>query len=306
MGTPAGRLAGLDGKPGVSPDHLMLESRLLDWRESLLPTIRSSYPQPPVTDEQLAGAGSSGDPLATLIAPLPAPDLLSWAVSGFLDAVTPAKGVAGGLAEWLDAYRSSDPMPKNGLHADLEHWFMAAWTADSRQLEAVAAKAKLTTDQMEWAGRQLARPFFHRLGELLAAHQQAEPEAKMAPGCPCCGGPPRLGLYSRQEGRRFLWCDLCNIKWPFLRVTCAFCLNRNHEKLGYLTMEGLDGYRIDVCEVCKGYLRAADERGRPEDRRTDFLLEDVGTFHLCVVAEEQGWRQGRVSHSAEARTDPNA
>ncbi len=284
----------------------MLESRLLDWRESILPEIRASYPQPEPTSEQLVGSISGNHPLATVITPLPKQKLLSKAVGSFLDAVTPAKAISEGLAEWLGSYRSSDRNHEEGLHADVERWFTAACKGDLKDLEAVGTRAKLAADQMEWAGRQLARPFVHRLGEFLTAHQPAEPEAKMTAGCPCCGGAPRLGNYSREEGQRNLWCDLCDIQWLFLRITCAFCLNRDHEKLGYLTIEGLNGYRIDVCEVCKGYLRAADERGMSEDHQADFLLEDVGTFHLCMVAEDQGWRQGRVGRGAEARTDPVA
>jgi FdhE protein len=171
----------------------------------------------------------------------------------------------------------------------------AAWRSDRDTLADLSTRVGVEPDLLEWAGRQVARPFFHRLGELLAGQPIADVENASVAGCPCCGGAPRFGRYERHEGRRFLWCDLCNIQWSFRRLTCPFCLNKDHEKLGYLSIEGVENYRIDVCEVCRGYLRSLDERGLPGDARVDFVKEDVGTYHLCLAAEKEGWRPGEVT-----------
>ena len=101
-----------------------------------------------------------------------------------------------------------------------------------------------------------------------------------------------MARLAREEGQRLLWCDLCDVQWRFPRITCPFCGNSDHEKLGYLQSDELPNYRIDVCEVCHGYLRAKDERNLPEGDRVDFTIEDVGTLHLCMAAEKQGYRTG--------------
>ncbi len=279
---PQDRFDGLEQRPGVSPDVIALERRLYGWRRETADRIGATYPDPLPAPAQVDGARRGSEPLASLINPAPDGALLRDAADSFLDALDGlpvAQVLAEGLGDPPDAER-------------LSRWFTLAWTPDGAELKRLAEECSLEADVLRWSARQLARPFFHRLGELLVGGEGMASRPPDAAGCPSCGGAPRMARYERDEGRRHLWCDLCNLQWTFPRVTCPFCLNRNQERLGYLVIEGSEQYRIDVCEECHGYLRAIDERGRPEGSQVDFPIEDVGTLHLGLFAEQQGYQPG--------------
>ncbi|MBU1702281.1 MAG: formate dehydrogenase accessory protein FdhE [Candidatus Eisenbacteria bacterium] len=296
MGKRAGRLSCLMGKPGISSENLALESCLLEWREKVLPNIRLEFPDPELKPEQVIAALLADRPVAELVTQIPNVKVIQKAAAEFLKSITSINTFKNGFKPWFD--HLPDGAAEIAEDERITDWFAYSWQGDRAGHEKLALATGMDPDLLAWAGNQLTRPFFHRLGELLAAHQPAEGPPKLTVGCPCCGGPPRLGRYARNEGQRYLWCDLCNIQWAFRRVTCAFCLNTEHEKLGFLTVDGIEHYRIDVCKACSGYLRSIDERDLPEDHRTDYLLEDVGTLHLSMAAEKDGWQQGVILSGA--------
>jgi len=185
------------------------------------------------------------------------------------------------------------PVPRETL----ARWFHAAWRADRRALQELAEPYACDADLLAFFGRQLARPFFQRLGATLQLDPGAWRPEQLHAGCPLCGGAPRIGRYWPEEGGRTLWCDLCDIEWRFPRVTCPFCLNRDHETLGFLSIAEHENYRIDVCDSCQGYLRAIDDRSTGRTAALDYLVEDVGTVHLGLAAEREGYRPGRVAGS---------
>ena len=284
VGTPQERLTDLRDSAGVSPDLLDLESRLLAWRSSLIPKCRTDYPAQKIDAELIARAFGTGELLARSLDSSPTVELLTEAFVGFTPALADLP-LAGELSRWLGG--NTKP-----LGAKLDAWFTAAWQADAERLTALSQEAQIEADLLHWAGRQFAKPFFHVLGEAMDAARPADLDATHRPGCPCCGGAPRFARYESQEGQRRLWCDLCDLEWAFRRLTCAFCGTTDQKQLGYLVIEDVAQYRLDVCEVCKGYLRTLDQRQAPEGGPVDFLHEDVGTVHLCMVAEGKGYQQG--------------
>ncbi len=294
--TPLQRLEQLAGQPGVSPDLLALETALLTWRGSLEDDVRAQYPRTEPEPATLQAALSAPDCLAARIDPLPEPALLARAAATLAEVLRERISAGTDLHAWLAGPRGAGSHPGPSLESTLAAWFTGAWRRDRVGLGVLASAAQqgapgsLDVEVIEWAGRQLCRPFFHRLGELLAEAAIGAVQAR--PTCPSCGGPPRYSRLARDEGRRFLWCDLCDIQWPFRRLTCAYCGNTQQTRLGYLSIEGDAQHRIDVCEECRCYLRAVDERGLPEGQRVSFLIEDLGTMHLCAAAEGQGYRPG--------------
>ena len=293
------RLAALEGRPGVSSELLALETKLMQWRGEMAEQITSHYPESEPDAARLNDALEKGSALGDVFDPLPKTSLLATAAVGLLETIKDSTPAAAKLSAWIDAQDGEAER-----EAVLTRWFQASWKRDTADLETLAAEAKIEPDVLAWAGRQLARPFFHRLAQFLAAHPAFTSRQARSAGCPSCGGPPRMGRYGREEGQRFLWCNLCNLQWPFPRVTCAFCLNDDQKKLGYLTFEGIDHYRIDVCEVCRGYLRAVAERDLPEGARVDFTIEDVGTCHLGLAAEKQGYQPGELRGAACGSSPP--
>jgi FdhE protein len=275
-------------RPGVSPDLVRLEEALCHLRNDLTATLGSDYPPEAPEESRLAAALAAGTALARIQDPLPPDELLADAGRR--------------LAAALEAHLAQTPRLLAALRGDgdsaappLAAWFTAAWRGDRATLIAQARAAEADVDLLTWVGRQLCRPFLHAFAGAIRDAAALSGEWPMVAGCPSCGGAPRLGRYAAEEGRRTLWCELCDVEWGFPRVTCPFCLNRDHEKLGFLTVEGVEGYRIDVCEVCHGYLRAIDERDTARVSGSDFLIEDVGTVHLCMAAERDGFRTGSLT-----------
>jgi Protein involved in formate dehydrogenase formation len=107
--------------------------------------------------------------------------------------------------------------------------------------------------------------------------------------CPFCAAPPSFGDIV-DDGKRWLSCALCGGRWTIGRLRCPFCDNRDAKTLTHLGAEGAeDGYLVDACDVCLGYLKAVDRRLRWNVGPA--LVEDWGTPHLDLIARRKGyWR----------------
>ena len=105
--------------------------------------------------------------------------------------------------------------------------------------------------------------------------------------CPVCGRMPKIGRLVDAEGKRHLFCSQCGFEWRFRRVKCPFCSNEEQQSLSYFTVEGDERYRVDVCDVCKRYIKTIDFRSGGEEAILD--VEDVATLHLDMLAHEEGY-----------------
>ncbi len=105
--------------------------------------------------------------------------------------------------------------------------------------------------------------------------------------CPICGKEPKIGEIKDEEGRRYLFCNQCGFEWYFKRVVCPFCGNDEQQTLAYFTIEGDERYRVDVCNVCKRYIKMVDFRETKEEANLD--VEDIATLHLDMLANEEGY-----------------
>ncbi|HET6488830.1 MAG TPA: formate dehydrogenase accessory protein FdhE [Syntrophales bacterium] len=105
--------------------------------------------------------------------------------------------------------------------------------------------------------------------------------------CPVCGRMPKIGRLVDAEGKRHLFCSQCGFEWRFRRVKCPFCGNEEQQSLSYFTVEGDERYRVDVCDVCKRYIKTVDFRSAGEEAILD--VEDVATLHLDMLAHEEGY-----------------
>jgi hypothetical protein len=107
--------------------------------------------------------------------------------------------------------------------------------------------------------------------------------------CPLCAAPPCFGDIG-EDGKRWLSCALCGARWTIGRLRCAYCDNRDAKALTRLAAEGEEeGYLIEACDVCRGYLKGVDRRLRWN--AASALIEDWGTPHLDLIAYQRGyWR----------------
>lgn len=107
--------------------------------------------------------------------------------------------------------------------------------------------------------------------------------------CPWCGGAAAYGDLM-EDGRRRLSCHLCGGGWIAPRLRCPFCETWNSRDLVRLVAEELEeGYFIEACRACCGYLKGVDRRQRWNAGPP--LVEDWGSPHLDLYATREGyWR----------------
>jgi len=106
--------------------------------------------------------------------------------------------------------------------------------------------------------------------------------------CPVCGSFPSLAEIRGEEGRRFLLCSLCAFEWPIVRIGCPICGNHEQDRLRYFYIEGaLSGYRVEVCESCRNYIKALDLRSA--GRAPLLVAEEIKTVDLDLLANEEGY-----------------
>jgi FdhE protein len=116
---------------------------------------------------------------------------------------------------------------------------------------------------------------------------EIDTETWMRGSCPVCGSLPCLSLLKEEVGKRYLLCSHCGYQWRIDRMICPFCNNRDHEFLQFFYAEEEKTHRIDLCDKCHQYIKTIDLRTMGE---TDFLLEDLATLHLDIVASKKGYK----------------
>lgn len=107
--------------------------------------------------------------------------------------------------------------------------------------------------------------------------------------CPWCGGMPSYGDLM-EDGRRRLSCHLCGGAWPAARLRCPFCRGGRSSDMVRLVAEGAEeGYFIEACLACRGYLKGLDRRERWNGASP--LVEDWASPHLDYYAAREGYRR---------------
>lgn len=130
-----------------------------------------------------------------------------------------------------------------------------------------------------------------------AAEQLAEklPEMKVhAVGtCPVCGSLPLISSLNKKEGFRHATCSFCRHDYRIKRIACPVCGEEEQKKLTFFTVDEEPGFRVDVCDSCKTYIKTIDFREL--DRIAIPVLDDLDSLALDYVAAGQGYRRATVS-----------
>lgn len=164
------------------------------------------------------------------------------------------------------------------LHNDLEK--TAAFSHDK----------DIPVDIISFIGIYLARPFREEAARRLTDGLDMTPWSMGF--CPVCGHFPSFCCLSGKKGKRILWCYACATQWGFERLRCPFCLNEDHDKLGYFVVNDDETMRIDTCKNCRRYLKT---------RRTESsqLQKDIERYYLLsapadFIAIDEGYIQESV------------
>ncbi len=105
--------------------------------------------------------------------------------------------------------------------------------------------------------------------------------------CPVCSSVPSLSFIERDEGKTF-YCSYCENRGHWHRIGCPRCENRNARKFDIITADKERGFRIELCNECKSYMKTADDELL--SNYTPELL-DIISLPLDVIAQEKGYRR---------------
>jgi len=116
--------------------------------------------------------------------------------------------------------------------------------------------------------------------------------------CPVCGLWPCMARLDSESGRRSLWCVGCGGFWRFPRMVCPFCLEKDQTKLGFITVEEWEGYRIQTCESCRRYLKTRDKRQTDAIKVDSPEVEYLATSTLDAAAAQEKYIRNFVGFAA--------
>ena len=172
---------------------------------------------------------------------------------------------------------------------DLQELLKKLIAGDKEYLDSIGEKTELNRWLLLFLAESSINPLFEAYAEKLKVHVDQESWGRGY--CPVCGSQPERGELRMDFGERFLECSSCSFKWRFKRVVCPFCGNDDSKKLRFFNTE-TDGkaYRVDVCEECKKYIKTIDLRELKGEIIP--LIDDIGTLHLDIIAEKEGYKRG--------------
>jgi FdhE protein len=164
---------------------------------------------------------------------------------------------------------------------------VAGLMGDAAALERAVERAGGSRELFLFLAHQALSPFMRAYAAALADRVPAESWA--VGRCPVCGSEPVMARLEEETGKRHLQCGLCATEWAFKRVGCPFCGTEDQEKLRYFCDQRDRGYRVEVCDGCKGYLKTADARELSGE--LCLPVENLATIHLDMVAQQEGFHR---------------
>lgn len=129
----------------------------------------------------------------------------------------------------------------------------------------------------------ISKPFFLNLRESLRLPAMFWEEGR----CPVCHSVPSIASIKQDEGRTF-YCSFCEASGRWHRIGCPGCLNRDGSKIDILQAENEKGLRVELCGLCRNYIKTADAVLLHE--YTPQLL-DIISIPLDVLAQNRSYRR---------------
>lgn len=171
-----------------------------------------------------------------------------------------------------------------GLGAvDVEAWSDAALRQDEGDLARLAEAAGVKVDRgLALAGLSVT-PLLHAL------RRRATMTEHWAHGfCPVCGAWPVLAEYRGLERQRRLRCVRCGGDWAASWLSCVYCDERDHLRLGSIVPEArIETVKAEVCQTCRGYLKTVTTLGPLSF--LELAMADLETVDLDLIAIERGF-----------------
>lgn len=134
------------------------------------------------------------------------------------------------------------------------------------------------------------------LAAVAAAFEQrlAHEDSRAHGHCPVCGSLPLFSVLLREkEGLRHAVCSFCHAEYRIRRLACPYCDEADPAKLKFFTADELPGFRVDVCETCRRYVKTADFRNL--DKVSLPALDDLESLALDFLARDEGYARPVLS-----------
>ncbi len=171
---------------------------------------------------------------------------------------------------------------------NLGELFESVVAGDEEYLHTTTEKLGLNEDLLLFLARNSISPILEAYASQLGEY--VDQRSWWRGYCPICGSEPIIGELRKGEGERYLLCSSCGFQWRFKRMMCPFCGNEDRKKHRYFYMENeTRGYRVDVCEECRRYVKTIDSRELKEE--VVLPIEDIGTLHLDILAQKEGYER---------------
>lgn len=161
--------------------------------------------------------------------------------------------------------------------------------ADHENILEISQHLKLDGGLLWMLARNAVKPALHRCRQEI---ERSLTDIRWDKGfCFVCGSRATLSELQDNDQVRHLRCGQCGADWYFNRLECFCCGNTNPLTQQTISEDGCDNRRIDVCDVCNGYIKviAAFSPTPPEL----LTVEDLATLHLDYIAQQKGY----ISHS---------
>ncbi len=109
--------------------------------------------------------------------------------------------------------------------------------------------------------------------------------------CPVCGLHPHYGMLQESDGKRILECWMCDVRWEFPRIACAYCHNQKQDELGYFTADKNPLCRVHFCSKCNNYIKIFDIR-KYGKRKAILPIHHLVTLSYDLMAVREGFIPG--------------
>ena len=129
----------------------------------------------------------------------------------------------------------------------------------------------------------ISKPFFLRL----RASYDASSVFWESGRCPVCKSVPSLSFIRQDEGRT-LYCSYCETHGKWHRIGCPNCETRDAEELEIIETEEEKGFRIDLCNGCRSYIKTINYALLSD--YTPGLL-DIMSLPLDILAQDRAYKR---------------
>ncbi|MBU1002949.1 MAG: formate dehydrogenase accessory protein FdhE [Proteobacteria bacterium] len=175
---------------------------------------------------------------------------------------------------------------------DLDTAFAAHLSGDDAYYEAMAERTPEAPRALPFLVQASMSPSISAAAALLSKHHDTDMIWSHA-HCPICASLPLIGELREKQGYRYVICSFCSTSYRIPRLACAFCGETDPKKLAYFNSEDEAGYRVEVCESCKMYIKSTDFRER--DKTALPLIDDLESLSLDILAGNEGYLRPTLS-----------